>query len=853
MNTITVYIQKREDGHGVGNYIPFTIGYSENNPYNNMGDLVVDRATTHLGTDLNDIFSATNYPSRTEFDVYLDRGDRKLGFDIILSAPRSSSDGRRSVMLYSPVNGAFVYYCLTDVSKHAYLFFTSYAVGNWDNIRTLANKMVEQWTIRQSAFRSEGVFSGYKASSFPLNMCLVTDPEDTSETKYQISGNPAGESYLDLYQRTNGLFTGYNWYTFLLGQFKIQTFWLETEDDRKIYLTKILNDAAQMNDFWRINAGTDLAQQLYNDTKAVAMWDYQLGSPLCEFFNNTNDYVILKNGATLSLRRINNENWYLSLTKGDYVKEWYIGQWFGNFNYSSGATIHSPKEKLTWYGIFGITFGSEYPRGCGVPTLTLNGKYNNSVAGVLNNDPAGDYTKFYDNGVICPTIEVCTSYGEMTENWGFDGVSRVSPLWCDVAMNVPNSSYACQNIWWSECQKEDTTFETQNRSNVDSAELWSYILGVKEFEEDDVNQGGGSIGGGGSQGGGQGGFNDNSDTIGLGSIPSIGTVTGAMNWYIGEYGSPDAEGNMTHLANWLAEATWAQGDITYTYNDKLANICSLKVIFSPGMPHHSSAKNIKVHGDYVSGTLDAGHPMQGFVITNNLCRFHLNDGYTLDEYFGSFLDYESTKIQIYLPFAGVHELEPSVIVGKEFQLWCTINFLSGDILYEILVNNGQTISVIYSFDGNCAMDIPITSQAYSTGTKIANGLLGAGTGAIGGALAAAPYGAGWTWVGGAVAGAIGGAASAAKQSTAVNTRGTYGGCVGAMGVLHPYLIVTRPKQIVAENYAEVYGWPSNQSILLSKLTGYVKVAECNWTGFGTATEEEIDEIDRLMKTEGAIL
>lgn len=841
MENITVYLRKKVNGIEEGDLISFMFGFADAIPTQSGSSLHIDFDNLSVSlTNLQTLFNTTDYPDKTEFNVYMDRGDRKLGFEMVLSAPRIQSDHTdRAILLHSPVNGGYVAYPFTIYPDNnsdsrpdrTILIFSSYAyIQSALSIRDVANGILNYWKIYAYTMRNEGVYAGALGQYFPIQ--AVKYYSDTNRT-YAEAITQYGSENNWIWLRSGGLMTGYNWYTFLLGQHKVQPFWIDTEDGRKIYLTTVLNDQIWQDDFWVTAVGTADAQAYYNDTKSVVMADYQLGTPLSEIFKTTSDIVPLKNGSSLFLKRVNNDRtWYLVLSKGTYRKEWYLGQWYGRLNVAAGGTLKTPSNQLTYVGL--KIDQPPYSRGNSVPSFVLNPRYND---GVVLDDVEGDFTKFYDAGVICPATEVIASYGDDSEAWGFDGVTRVGVLWCDVTISSPTSNSGNYDNWMNECQREDTAYNTQNISNVNSADTWSIVLGISEFEEDDVNTGGGSIGGGGSQGGGQGGFEDSGDDIGFGGIRSgIGDNKLISNWYLGTTGSSQEENNMNEIALFIRTVSTSIGDNT----DAFDRIVTLKSICAPMAPTHGPTGGIAI-GVTENKSINLSSAQMA-----KISRYTYHDilqNFTLPEYFGSFLDYEPyTKVQVYLPFSGVHDLNPSEVMGKVLSMRVKLDWITGDILYLIKVNDGNSNSTIYRFNGNCSYDIPLTARDYAGKTGAMMTMVSGAASTVAGIATENPM---------LIAGGIGALAGGAVKNFGaypIKMKGNFTGNVGFLDVQRPYLIVTRPKQVIAEDYAQTFGWPSHQSIRLSKITGFVKVEECHWQGLSTATEDEIAEIDRIMKS-----
>ena len=97
------------------------------------------------------------------------------------------------------------------------------------------------------------------------------------------------------------------------------------------------------------------------------------------------------------------------------------------------------------------------------------------------------------------------------------------------------------------------------------------------------------------------------------------------------------------------------------------------------------------------------------------------------------------------------------------------------------------------------------------------------------------------------------AANAVSSSKVTTQRvGNISGGVSLMDDFVPYLIVHRPIQSLAQNYAQNKGYTSNISAALSSLNGYTEVEYIHLDGISGATDAELNEIERLLK-EGVII
>lgn len=258
---------------------------------------------------------------------------------------------------------------------------------------------------------------------------------------------------------------------------------------------------------------------------------------------------------------------------------------------------------------------------------------------------------------------------------------------------------------------------------------------------------------------------------------------------------------------------------------------------------------IGLHVMYATPTTGANRDIQVGYINSGVQSKIVTEQYTeidcgtvtINEYFGDARDYSPyTQVYCYLPFIGIVELNADDVVNSKLGIKYKIDVLTGCCLAQLTVKKYGLDAVLYTYTGNCAVQMPITSGNYlSTVSSLLGAVVsGAAAVATGGALAPVAVGA--------VANAIGGGARAS-----VAMSGSLGSNAGAMGIRKPYLIIKRVESADANGYNEFYGYPTNKRVNLSQLTGYVRVKEINLSGTN-ATEDEQNEIVTLLK-EGVIL
>ena len=281
----------------------------------------------------------------------------------------------------------------------------------------------------------------------------------------------------------------------------------------------------------------------------------------------------------------------------------------------------------------------------------------------------------------------------------------------------------------------------------------------------------------------------------------------------------------------LSQYLWSDNfinNIKKLFQDPMDAIIGLHMIF--GSPTTGGKTNIKV------GFVDTG------VTANKItAQYFTIDCGTVNvrEYFKDARDYDFCNISIYLPFVGIEKLNSKDLMDASVRVLATVDVVTGALLYEIDVTKKGLKQCLYTFSGNCAVQLPISAGSYSS--AIAN-LIGIGAG-IAGTVA----------TGGALAPAlISGIGSAAVNSHVdVQTSNSIGSNAGAMGIKKPYLIINRLSSYNANAYQKTQGYPSNKTAKIGSLKGVAKIKECHLEGI-PATDEEIEEIYTLLK-QGVIL
>lgn len=213
-----------------------------------------------------------------------------------------------------------------------------------------------------------------------------------------------------------------------------------------------------------------------------------------------------------------------------------------------------------------------------------------------------------------------------------------------------------------------------------------------------------------------------------------------------------------------------------------------------------------------------------------------------------FRDYEPyTRLSLFLPFVGdVNISTNDCITPHKIHVIYNIDFLSGVACAEVLVDE----DVRYAYQAAMCAAIPVTSGDAS---RLLASLIGAAVGAVGGGVMGGIVGgtAGSRLAARSLISGVSEAALAPINGIQTQRTGSISANTGLLGEMKPYVLVTRPISVVADQYKSLLGQPYQLDGTLGSQTGFVKVREVHLDGI-TATESEKQEIERLLK-EGVIL
>ena len=259
-----------------------------------------------------------------------------------------------------------------------------------------------------------------------------------------------------------------------------------------------------------------------------------------------------------------------------------------------------------------------------------------------------------------------------------------------------------------------------------------------------------------------------------------------------------SNGNLDSLGAYLWNTSIIQQLVELFTNNPMDAIISLHQIYAT--PTTGSNKNI------ILGVLDSGVPAP--VVTNQYISIDCGS-VEVAEIYGDARDYTQVQTDIFLPFIGLRSLDCHDVIGCKVGVKFKIDVYTGSTLAEISVTKQGVTQILYTFEGNCSVQIPLTAADRS---RMIQGIVAATTGLVTGGVGA--------MVGAAAAASMGGA-----MQTSIQKSSAFSGNAGAMGGKTPYIVITRQKSADASNFPGMLGYPTNKGIYLKDCRGFVRVKE----------------------------
>ena len=325
-----------------------------------------------------------------------------------------------------------------------------------------------------------------------------------------------------------------------------------------------------------------------------------------------------------------------------------------------------------------------------------------------------------------------------------------------------------------------------------------------------------------TSGGGYGTGHNDTDSVNIPTLPTLNiNATGSSLYAL-------TQSEMLAFSTYLWNSDW-QDNIKKLRTDPMQNIIGVSVcdIILTGSSSHIYLGNLDTEK---IGTL-----------VNNWISLDCGS-ITLNEYYGSFADYEPyISLTLYLPKVGFVQIPADAVVNNTIKVVYNIELCSGEgICFVYITNRRNGFSYVYNtYTCHVTANVALSSSDH---TQQLSALINAGintTTAIAGAIAS----------GGATAGsaAMTVATSALDVATTKNptvTTGNIGNMGSMMCVKKPYLMINRTNLTKPSSFRENNGQLINYTAKISGHTGFLKTRDFH-AEFDAPYSHKV-EIERIM-------
>lgn len=324
-------------------------------------------------------------------------------------------------------------------------------------------------------------------------------------------------------------------------------------------------------------------------------------------------------------------------------------------------------------------------------------------------------------------------------------------------------------------------------------------------------------------GGGDGDITLDPDEVEKAEIPDLPTISAVDAGLITMYNC--TAGQLQVLGNYLWSNIYdLETNFTKLFASPMEAIIGLSII--PVTPTLGGASTVKF------GNIDTHISMSK--LSSQFVEKDMGS-ISVKKWIGSFMDYSPyVKLSLYLPYIGYRELSPDDVVGDTIHVVYHIDCLSGGCC--AMVETGKK-GLLYSFDGSCIANVPITALNYSGAIQNAISAVSGGVSTVAGLATGNPVAA------------VGGAASVAQNVTnikpSIQRSGQMSGAAGLMSYQSPMLIIERPNMCVPENLNTYTGNMLYVSRKLSQCKGFTQVSLIHLDGI-PCTEKERNELMTLL-------
>lgn len=325
------------------------------------------------------------------------------------------------------------------------------------------------------------------------------------------------------------------------------------------------------------------------------------------------------------------------------------------------------------------------------------------------------------------------------------------------------------------------------------------------------------------QGGGYGSGEMPHDNITIPELPSVNmSDCGNTLYYV-------SNANMILFRKWLWTTDWVE-NLKKIRTDPMQNIIGISLIDMPLSTNVSS--NIYV------GNVNS--EVSAYVLSNSFVELDCGT-ITLDEYYGTFADYEPfVATTLYLPKVGFVQIPADVCVNNDIKVVYHIELSSGEgLCYVQLTSKRDGFSYIWNtYTCHVTSNITLSAQDHSQQlVALGNAIINTGVSASNAIINPAS----------AVQGVTSTMSSCIDVATTKNptsTKGNVGNMSAVMCYKKPYLLINRTNLTKPSSFQENNGYLINYSAKIGDHTGFLKTR--NFHAEFNAPYSHKVELERLM-------
>ena len=379
--------------------------------------------------------------------------------------------------------------------------------------------------------------------------------------------------------------------------------------------------------------------------------------------------------------------------------------------------------------------------------------------------------------------------------------------YCSIALSIRNGIE-----YWNEIYQLNSAYSTLICTNRTYKGINYTLYGADERDLDNTNNT--------EQGGGYGTGVLPTDNINVPTLPQIDmTATGAVLYKV-------TEQQMIIFRKWLWSSDW-QDNIKKIRTDPMQNIIGISIAdldISTSTESNIYLGNVKSDG-------------KGSIIANSFVELDCGT-ITLDEYYGTFADYEPfVATTLYLPKVGFVQIPADVVMNNSIKVVYHIELSSGEgLCYVYITNTRDGFSYIWNtYTCHITSNIVLSAQDHTQQlTALGNAIVNTSVASAG--AIANPFNA--------VASTLSSCIDVATTKNPTMTKGNVGNMSAILCYKNPYIMINRTNLTKPSSFQENNGYMINYTAKIDGHSGFLKTRDFH-AEFDAPYSHKV-EIERLL-------